>query len=282
MPKTELMNAEQTLTASAGLSGALESAGVKIVRAMKYHKSFEDCIAEYRREEPFEIIKQADQTAELRIHKSPPIELSILTGEVVYHLRSALDHLFFELVRKNLIGPIPRNVFKNCQFPLYTEVPEAAQGNFPVDRRHIRIPYWVPDRAYTYIESLQPYYRSDRRHHALKMLTKLSNVDKHRHLNTTVTRVNRRETFTSARGFSYTLLHPMLDDGAQINSVFLDPSIDSIFGAYDVQQESEFTPQIAFDEPEIGLPQTALLNEVVYELPLVVFNIFLSFKELLS
>ena len=281
MSKTELIGASQMINASIDLSGALESAGTKIVRAIEYHKAFEDCIAEYRQEEPFKIIGQTDQLAELRILKAPPIELSILTGEVVYHLRSALDHLFFELVQKNLIGPIPRNVLTNCQFPIYTSLPEAAKGKVPVDRKHIGIPYWVPDRPYAYIEGLQPYYRKDRRHHALKVLNKLSNIDKHRHLNTTITRVNRSETFTSPRGFSYTLLHPMLGDGAQVNPVFLDPSLGDLFGGDDVQQDSKFIAHIAFDEPELGPPRAALLSEVVYELPLVVFNIFLEFKEFL-
>jgi len=259
------------------MSKALESAEAKIIRVIKHHDAFEDCIAKYRGNNPFEIVGDPDSTQELRILRNPPLELSILAGEVVYHLRSSLDHLFFELVERNLIGPLPKNVFRTCQFPLFTDVPDGAKRSLPVDRKHIGIPDWIPNRAYTYIEGLQPYYRRDNGHHALRLLVKLSNIDKHHRLNTTVTRVDRNVTFLNPMGHAYTLLQPMLDDGAQIDRVLLDPSGESY-----VHMESEFVPQIAFDEPEIGPPQTALLKEVVYDLPLVVFNIFLNFKEFLS
>ena len=206
-----------------------------------------------------------------------------MAGEALYHLRSALDHLFFELVERNLIGPWPRKLFYTCQFPLLTEVPDAADGIVPVDRKHLGIPYWVPDRAYAYIEGLQPYHRADPRHYALRLLIKLSNIDKHRRLNTTVTRIDRREIFkTTNPDLTYSLLHPMLDDGAPIYPV---PTPDFFGGGTrgeaDVHVESEFIPQIAFDEPGIGPPQATLLNEVIYDLPLVVWSIFLGFKELL-
>src|SRR6266496_734886 len=180
---------------SAIVSAALESAEAKIVRVMKYPKAFEDCIAEYRRTKPFEVVGNPDSQQELHILTAPPLELSILTGEVVYHLRSALDHLFFELVQRNFIGPFSKKEIRNFQFPLHTAIPEDAKGTLPASREDIRIPYWIPDVPYTYIEGLQPYYRRDNRHQALRLLAKLSNIDKHRRPNTTVTRVNRRASF---------------------------------------------------------------------------------------
>lgn len=265
------------------MSLALESVAAKIARVIDSSKTFEDCIAEYRCNEPFEIITDPDGNKELRIIRTPPIELSILVGEELYHLRSALDHLFFELVERNLIGPLPKNVFKTCQFPLYTVVPSAAKGVLPVDRKHLGIPDWVPDLAYTYIESLQPYHRRDDRHRLLRFLVALSNIDKHRRLSTTVTRVDRRETFKLTNpDLTYTVTHSMLDDGAQIGPVSPLGVFDHIrSGKADVHVESEFISQIAFDEPEIGPPQTALLGEIVYDLPLVVLRVFNVFKELL-
>lgn len=266
------------------MSLALESALSKIVRVMGYHEPFEDCIAKYRSDKPFEIITNPDGNKELKILKPPPIELSILAGEELYHLRSALDHLFFELVEKNLIGSLPRGVFKTCQFPLYTKVPDAAKGVLPVDRKHLGIPYWVPDLAYTYIESLQPYHRKDDRHRMLRFLVKLSNIDKHRRLSTTVTRVDRRETFKVTNpDLTYTVTHSMLDNGTILGPVSPLPVFDKdIIGDRQVHVESEFIPQIAFDEPEIGPPQAVLLNEVIYDLPVVVWHIFLGFKQLLA
>ena len=266
------------------MSRALESAGAKIVRVMGYFEPFENSIAKYRNDKPFEIVTDPYGNKELKIFTPPPIEISILAGEGLYHLRSALDHLFFELVERNLIGPLRRGVFKTCQFPLYTEVPDAANGILPVDRKHLGIPYWVPDRAYAYIEGLQPYHRRDDRHRMLRFLIKLSNIDKHRRLNTTVTRINRRETFkVSDPDLTYTVTHSMLDDGTKIGPVSPHPVFNNdTIGDRQVHVQSEFIPQIAFDEPEIGPPQTVLLNEIIYDLPLVVWNIFLGFKELLK
>ena len=48
----------------------------------------------------------------------PPREIAILAGEMVYLMRSALDHLVFELVGLNA-SKLPADWFKRCEFPFY-------------------------------------------------------------------------------------------------------------------------------------------------------------------
>src|SRR5437899_12916871 len=124
------------------MSKALESAEAKITRVMKHHKAFEDCIAKYRGNNPFEIVGDPDSTLELRILRNPPLELSILAGEVVYHFRASLDHLFFELVERTLIGALPKNVFRTFKFPLFTDVPVGAKWILSASSMHFGISFW--------------------------------------------------------------------------------------------------------------------------------------------
>src|SRR5260370_24921899 len=48
------------------------------------------------------------------------------------------------------------------------------------------------------------------------MLGKFSNIDKHRHLTTTIVTINRTHTIAGKSGFTSTVIMPMLNDGAKI------------------------------------------------------------------
>ncbi len=243
---------------------------------MRQHKPFEDCIAEYRRSKPFELIPSPDaKTHELRILKPPPIEISILAGEVLYQLRSALDHLFFELVERHH-SPLTSRQIRECAFPLRCDWPV---GYGPV-AKHNLLRSWqggIPDDAFALIEGVQPYHKRHDGHRLLAILARLSNIDKHRRLNATITRIDRRETMTNGI-VTYTMIEPMLNHGAQVSPVHPP----EFFGDAEMQVESEFIPKIAFDEKEVGPPQTALLEKVVYDLPVFVFNILGAFNKFLS
>jgi hypothetical protein len=76
------------------MNNCFESAQAKIVRAIKQRRSLENCLAEYRRREPYRTIVHSDRKVTLEITEPPPIEISVIAGEVIYQLRSALDHIF--------------------------------------------------------------------------------------------------------------------------------------------------------------------------------------------
>lgn len=109
--------------------------------------------------------------------ENPPLdEWSLLLGECVHNLRSALDNLAFALARVRLDPPEKPN---RIAFPIYQDrglFEKNGRGN--IDQ--------LPDAAAVLIERLQPFQRNgtpefgtpDR--DALVLLQSLSNADKHR------------------------------------------------------------------------------------------------------
>lgn len=70
----------------------------------------------------------------------------------------------------------------------------------------------------------------------------------------------------------------MLHDGAKIDSPSRPPEMPHRA----VQMEAEDKIVIAFDEPEVGPPQTLLLDDLVYNLPSYIFYITTGFQQFLS
>ena len=101
----------------------------------------------------------------------PPVpnQFSIIAGEVVYHLRSALDHLIFELIRANRREPSGENMW-----------PVLSQKRESILKTKIK---GVSPTAFKLIESHQPYsLGTSYKEHPLWRLNKLNNWDKHNFL----------------------------------------------------------------------------------------------------
>ena len=86
-----------------------------------------------------------------------------MAGEIVYHLRSALDHLAFELVKTNPQRvTLPADWQRRCQSPLCIEIPRTGNPPVPVE---VPLPFnffkkslpEITAQAFTFIEALQPY-----------------------------------------------------------------------------------------------------------------------------
>ena len=84
----------------------IKSAELKLIRAGKHLRAIKRCIAAYAATKPHKIVPKSKRNKKLNIPKSPPREICILVGEIVYQMRSALDHLAFELVKRNPSGLI--------------------------------------------------------------------------------------------------------------------------------------------------------------------------------
>ena len=132
-----------------------------------------------------------------------------MSSEVLYQIRSALDHLVFDLIKLNPGKVIlPKHWERQCEFPLLIDVP--TKGNPPVPH-DLPLPRSLFERqlpgitpqVFTFIESLQPYNAAPLvilgSLNTFRALAILSSIDKHRHLNLTVTRVRMDEliSFTS-------------------------------------------------------------------------------------
>ncbi len=118
------------------------------------------CASEYTSDETNLVVDESEGAKKLRFPNTPPIEIAILAGEIVYHLRSALDHLVFELVKSNPTGAtLPNRWREKCQFPLCLNIPKDANGVplVPLPSNFFKALPNITSKAFAVIEGLQPY-----------------------------------------------------------------------------------------------------------------------------
>lgn len=113
-----------------------------------------------------------------QVREPPPLRWGVMLGECVHNLRSALDHLVCQLTL------LDGGTMEDCaqtQFPIASE--SEAQFEGMANRRIPRLSRW--HRAM--VKRAQPYRAGDRfESHPLHVLAQLSNADKHRLINPTV------------------------------------------------------------------------------------------------
>ena len=125
----------------------------------------------------------------------PPLRFAVLAGEIVYHLRSSLDHLVRSLVVNN--NNIPG---RNHQYPICS-TPESFKEASD-QKRGLQ---GISSSAKAIIESRQPYRSTESfERHFLHILQELNNADKHRLLVVLVTRIPglHRTDYATERGRS--------------------------------------------------------------------------------
>jgi hypothetical protein len=146
------------------------------------------------------------QTGQIVIHgeglREPPVEFwGAIIGDVVHNLRSALDHLVWQLTLANGYTPpatIPRkgtgSEWRDIRFPIYTVDPRERyrssgrripwRNRWPGwSRKKIAGSLWgVRPDLRTVIQTLQPFNRrKNAAKEPLAILDELWNIDKHRH-----------------------------------------------------------------------------------------------------
>jgi hypothetical protein len=102
-----------------------------------------------------------------RPHNDPPDRLGVIVGDVLHDLRSALDHLVWQLA---IIGSGPKE--RANQFPIF-DTPEKFKEKCP------RYLHGIAPEHRTRIEAYQPYMGGSEGF-ALHILATLNDVDKHR------------------------------------------------------------------------------------------------------
>jgi hypothetical protein len=110
----------------------------------------------------------------ISITPKPDPTLAVLVGDFLFNVRSALDHLVWQLVILNNGVPDGDNMF-----PITTEPDLFTAAITPRGRRKGRL-HGVDQSHVALIEGLQPYHRGNK---SLKRLDALHNTDKHRTLN---------------------------------------------------------------------------------------------------
>jgi hypothetical protein len=227
----------------------LESARLKLVRAGEHLDALEQRIRTYSRAASHQLIAEPNGKHTVHIGDQPPPDIGILVGEIVYQLRSSLDHLAFDLVKINSRGIVlPAGWEKRCEFPLLFSIP--TKGNPPVPCKPLPRDWFdktlpgISDEAFTTIESLQPYRRLGVTN-ALRLIADLSNIDKHRHLHVTVAKVAVNRHYQLRDGTRHDSTRGGFEDGAQIE--LPDEDIHGV-----VEVKITLLPYVTFDEPTVG------------------------------
>lgn len=110
------------------------SARLKIVRAAKHLETLKNGIAADATRDLsdvslFRFDPKGESTLDL---PEPHPEIAILAGEIIYHLRSALDHLACDLVELNRSGiTLPAKWEENCVFPTWTNLKPGQNPPLP-------------------------------------------------------------------------------------------------------------------------------------------------------
>lgn len=147
----------------------LDGAESKINRAGAHLDSLNAEVGAFYAKEPYVAIPDRDpedggQIWRAKIVHEPPPIMSLLIGEIVYNLRSALDHIAWQLALLDGSAPGGRT-----QFPIFS--------TRPIDSRQI---VSIPAAAAAAMERLQPYHRGKNAHtDPLWILHELNRIDKH-------------------------------------------------------------------------------------------------------
>lgn len=130
------------------------------------------------------IITDADRKAfeklkEFLIDGTVDPRFMVLAGEIVHHLRSAFDHLAWQLSSLDLQTHSPNQI----EFPVFKETPKLCGITKNKICRYCRkIEGIVSPSALARIESLQPYHGTNPARHPLWLIHDFDRIDKHREL----------------------------------------------------------------------------------------------------
>jgi hypothetical protein len=165
------MAAKSVHASSDRLTGVSE----KIKRARHHRRELADAIAAFYRERPY-VAQQIRDDGRFRIFRaasvgSAPPDISILLGEGVHSLRSALDHLAFQLAIVGNGGALPPKP-KKVYFPIGNDQPNYES------RRADPASQGVSAGALNKIDALEPWH--DGKGNLFWIIQEINNIDKHR------------------------------------------------------------------------------------------------------
>ena len=151
----------------------------------------------------------------LQILEQPDPMIAVIIGEILYDLRSALDHI--------AVAMAPNNRKRSAGFPVEVTDPFAkdASGAFIYEEERRRSFMskieGIPADAIALIMHGQPYNREGSELETLTLLNRLENADKHRELVTLATGVmDIRTTVTSPGGTLQQRVDGLCEDGAEV------------------------------------------------------------------
>jgi hypothetical protein len=157
-------------------------------RSHTHFKALDDAIDEFTGRKPYEVVhdfesEPGNQLMRFEIRERPSPAWSPIVGDIVYNVRSALDHLAWQLVIRNERNPRSHRP----QFPIFTRDPlDPSIYSDPEEAKRARVSWKNQVRGMhkadvELLKRLQPYNGPDSPDdHPLARLNQLSNWDKHR------------------------------------------------------------------------------------------------------
>jgi hypothetical protein len=172
---------------------SLEGVELKLERAKDHFEALAKSITAFLRDpDTYSVVLQVNKERRpvlvMEDIKEPRPEWDVLIGDCVHNLRSALDHLAFQLMVGNTVASQQREFVNSSEFPIFLSgvkfhklQRKGSRRGQPMNDSGLHKIRGVSGAARTIIEGLQPYHRrknpGTRR---LWELRELSNTDKHR------------------------------------------------------------------------------------------------------
>jgi hypothetical protein len=155
----------------------LYSAAFKIERARQELDALDLEIEAFLSDDTYRVSEEVDTDKGLKVYRVEPLvappsaRWGVFVGEIVHNLRSALDHIVWQLA---LLKTKTESPHKGTSFPIFTVDNSWSQGMIDASLKD------VPDDAKQVIKTFQPYNAGDAAEsHALWILHSLWNTDKH-------------------------------------------------------------------------------------------------------
>lgn len=231
----------------------------KVRRAYRHIESLERSIERFLTSNPYRVFGEFDvKTGEYALYAysvhapaSPPVvSWSVRVGEVVYHLRSALDQAVYELSRE------PGRSLRKTAFPIYRHGRRSASksGRARFSLKDQKIAH-LPFKYRRMIERMQPYdRRSAYPFFALWLLHEMNNADKHRTLvNIHPSTVDYAITGRTPEDFVEVFRGAPVYDGAEVGRMIPGVPIPH------VNVEGYLATQVLFSETLAGLDEREVI-----------------------
>lgn len=158
----------------------------KLAWARKHFDALEKSVVDFVESKPYRIAVKFDRKTGEHIASffdvtDPPADWSLMVGDIVHGMRSALDSLTYALAVKQS-GESAANASNMLGFPIF-DTPDGWRD------RHKRRVGLLSTEARAKIQELQPYQGAAvGKTHVLSILRDLSNTDKHKRLLLTLVR----------------------------------------------------------------------------------------------
>lgn len=252
----------------------LDTARGKLARGAQHGRHLVQHCEAYRRANPFRFRVEWDAASNRHLvfleGRKPPLYLGLILGEVVHDLRSALDHMAWQLAiqhsgRETITQP---SVASRIQFPI-SRTEDAFKGHAAL--------HHFSNEAITAIDPFQPYHnRPADPVNPLLVIQRLSNTDKHQVLTPSMgqlplgdIRVHSSEPQADIE--TVAALDTIIDMSAPVMRILASP---------DARIEIEpLRARVCFGTDVTGTPDF-IFAEKIAELPLVITDILTAVEPL--